>query len=91
MLTIGGWLAFVLYAALRTGSADTWFRAQRGGWSDSFDAGVHFVYEIGAFLTPLSKGTHTVTYRGIFDGDLLAPYFPGGVFEFEDTYTVIVK
>ena len=50
MLTISGWLAFVLYAALRTGSADTWFRAQRGGWSESFDVGVHFVYEIGAFL-----------------------------------------
>jgi hypothetical protein len=49
-LTISGWLAFVLYAALRTGHADTWFRAQRGGWSESFDAGVHFVYEIGAFL-----------------------------------------
>ena len=47
---MSGWLAFVLYAAFRTGEADTWFRAQRGGWRESFDAGLHFVSEVGAFL-----------------------------------------
>jgi hypothetical protein len=51
VLAVSGWFAFVLYAALRTGYADTWFHAQRGGWRGSFDAGLHFVYEIGAFIT----------------------------------------
>jgi len=54
------------------------------------DGGSNFL-QIGAFLTPLSKGTHTVKIRGTFDGDLLAPYFPGGVFAFEEIYTVIVR
>jgi hypothetical protein len=45
--------------------------------------------QLGAFLTPLSKGTHTITYRFFADGDALIPF--GGVFAFEDTYTVIVK
>jgi hypothetical protein len=54
------------------------------------DGGSHFI-EIGAFLTPLSKGTHTVKIRATFDGDLLAPYFPGGIFAFEEVYTVIVR
>lgn len=44
-----------------------------------------------AFLTPLSKGTHTVTIRTRFSGEYLAPYLPGGVFEFETTYLVIVR
>jgi hypothetical protein len=43
--------------------------------------------QIGAFLTPLSKGTHIVKIRAIFDGDALE----GGVFEFEIAYTVIVN
>lgn len=54
------------------------------------DGGSHFI-QIGAFLTPLSKGTHTVKIRATFDGALLAPYFPGGVYAFEVIYTVIVK
>ena len=54
---MSGWLAFVLYAAFRTGEADTWFRAQHGGWRESFDAGVHFVSEIGAFVTFSSGAT----------------------------------
>jgi hypothetical protein len=46
---------------------------------------------VAAFLTPLSKGTHTVKIRGRFSGDFIAPFFPGGVYEFEDIYTVVVK
>jgi hypothetical protein len=40
---------------------------------------------LGAFLTPLPKGGHTVTIRVSIDGALI------GSFSFEDTYTVIVK
>lgn len=43
-----------------------------------------------AFLTPLSKGEHTVAFAFRFSGDALEPYFPEGVFEFEAEYTVIV-
>ena len=49
--------------------------------------GSHLI-QIGAFLTPLSKGTHTVTIRGTFDGKVFDDL--GFVFEFEHTYTVIV-
>ena len=38
------------------------------------------------FLTPLTKGTHTVTIRAKFTGDAV-----GGLFEFEIPYTVIVN
>lgn len=42
--------------------------------------------QMGAFLTPLSKGTHIVKIRAILDGEALA----GQVFAFEIAYTVIV-
>ena len=44
---------------------------------------------IAAFLTPLSKGTHTVSISGAFDGAAFDPF--GGGFGFEITYTVIVR
>jgi hypothetical protein len=50
--------------------------------------GSHFT-QLGALLTPLPPGTHTVTIRGTFDGAAWAPY--GGGFSFEITYTVIVR
>ena len=50
--------------------------------------GSHFA-QVGAFLTPLSKGTHSVTIRFLADGDALAPI--GGIFAFEATYTVTVR
>lgn len=40
---------------------------------------------VAAFLSPMSKGTHTVTVAGRLTGA-----FIGGVFEFEITYTVTV-
>ncbi len=46
-----------------------------------------------AFLTPLSKGVHTVKIASRFSGAFIAlypAYFPGGVFESESTYTVMV-
>ena len=55
VLAISGFVAFVLYAAVRTGEPDAWFAAQRGGWSESFDAGWHFLHEVVAFLT-FSRG-----------------------------------
>ena len=44
---------------------------------------------IAAFLTPLSKGTHTVEITGAFDGAAFDPF--GGGFSFDITYTVIVR
>ncbi len=40
---------------------------------------------LGAFLTPLPKGTHTVTIRVSVNGALF------GSFTFENVYTVIVE
>jgi len=48
----------------------------------------------GVFLTPLSKGVHTVTIRARLTGEAIQEFpefFPDGVFEFETTYTVIVR
>src|SRR5262249_27247836 len=53
------------------------------------DGGGSNFIQIGAFLTPLSRGTHTVTIRGTFDGDAILDFF-GGPFSFAITYTVVV-
>ncbi len=53
------------------------------------DGSEHMI-QIGAFVTPLTKGTHTITIRGVFDGTALVDAF-GGPLEAEITYTVIVK
>ena len=55
-----------------------------------FDGGGSNLVQIGAFLTPLSKGIHTVTIRGTFDGDVILDLF-GAPSSFEISYTVIVK
>ena len=47
--------------------------------------GTHYI-TAAVFLTPLTKGTHTVTIRAKFTGDAV-----GGLFEFEIPYTVIVN
>ena len=47
--------------------------------------------ELGAFLTPLSRGTHTITIRGTFAGDLVLDLTGGFPLPFETTYTVNVK
>ena len=54
------------------------------------DGGGSNLIQIGAFLTPLAKGRHTVAIRGTFDGDVILDAF-GGAYSFEQTYMVIVK
>jgi hypothetical protein len=54
------------------------------------DGGGTHLIQVGAFLSPLSKGAHTVTIRATLDGDALVALF-GGPFSFEFTYTVIVN
>jgi hypothetical protein len=48
--------------------------------------------QTGAFLTPLSKGTHKIVSRAILAGDDILPYLPGGEpFVITITYTVVVE
>jgi hypothetical protein len=52
--------------------------------------GTHYI-PFAAFLTPLTKGTHTVEIAGNSDGKALIPFFPpNGVWEFKIIYTVNV-
>ena len=53
------------------------------------DGSAH-ILKIAAFLTPLSKGTHAVTIRGVFDGDAILEAF-GGPFVGRITYSVTVE
>lgn len=49
---------------------------------------------VGAFLTPLSKGLHTMTIQGRLSGVFIVEsgFFPGGVFDIgPTTYTVNVR
>ncbi len=46
--------------------------------------------QIGAFVSPLKKGTHTIVIRGVFDGQAFVDAV-GGPFTAEITYTVIVE
>ena len=46
--------------------------------------------QVGAFVSPLKKGTHTVTIRGVVDGDAFVEAV-GFTFVFERTYTIIVE
>ena len=56
---------------------------------DSPDGSQHLL-QIGAFVSPLKKGTHTITIRGVFDGTAFVDLV-GGPFATEITYTVIVE
>jgi hypothetical protein len=48
-------------------------------------------YTVAAvFLTPLTKGTHTVTIRALLTGDAIKVFLPDG-YGFSITYTVIVR
>jgi hypothetical protein len=50
--------------------------------------GEHFI-QVGAFITPMSKGTHHVQMRGVLDGDLILENV-GGPFGAVIDYTVVV-
>jgi hypothetical protein len=51
--------------------------------------GTHLI-QLGAFVAPLSVGTHTVTIQATFEGEAFVDFF-GGPFSFEISYTVIVE
>jgi len=53
------------------------------------DGSTHLI-QIGAFLSPLNKGTHHVSIRGSLDGTAFVD-FVGGPYTAEISYTVIVK
>jgi hypothetical protein len=46
---------------------------------------------MGAVLSPLTKGQHKVVISGLATGAALDPFFLGGIFEFSNEYTVIVR
>lgn len=53
------------------------------------DGSAH-ILKIAAFLKPQSKGTHSVTIRGVFDGDAILAFF-GEPFVSRIDYQVIVQ
>ncbi len=55
------------------------------------DGGGTHIITIGVFLTPLSKGTHTVVIRARFDGALILPFLSINFLEEDFTYSVIVQ
>lgn len=52
--------------------------------------GEHFI-QTGAFVTPLSRGFHTLTIRGVLDGDAMIAATGGFPFATEITYTITVE
>jgi hypothetical protein len=56
---------------------------------DSPDGSTYFL-QSGAFVSPLAKGTHSLTIRGVMDGDALVDAF-GGPFATQITYTITVE
>jgi hypothetical protein len=56
---------------------------------DSPDGSAHLI-QIGAFLTPLAKGNHTVIIRGVLDGDAMVAAL-GGPWTVEIPYTITVQ
>ncbi len=53
-------------------------------------SGSTYFLQSGAFVSPLAPGTHTVTIRGVMDGDALVAAF-GGPFSVNITYTITVQ
>jgi hypothetical protein len=57
------------------------------------DGGTRYT-TLAAFLAPLPPGAHTITIYALFYGAALAAFpdfFPGGIWEFETTYQVVVQ
>lgn len=59
-----------------------------GADTPGLPSGANTYTVVAVVLGPLTKGTHTVSYRFLFSGDFLAPF--GGEFAGEATYTVVV-
>jgi len=57
---------------------------------NSPDGSAHFI-QTGAFVTPLAPGTHTLTIRGVLDGDAMIAATGGFPFATEITYTITVQ
>jgi hypothetical protein len=57
---------------------------------NSPDGSEHFI-QTGAFVTPLSPGTHTLTIRGVLDGDAMIAATGGFPFATEITYAIKVQ
>lgn len=57
---------------------------------NSPDGSEHFI-QTGAFVTPLSRGTHTLTIRGVLDGDAMLAATGGFPFATQITYTITVQ
>jgi hypothetical protein len=55
------------------------------------DGGGTHIMTLGVFLTPLSKGTHTVSYEGTFAGDAVFQTYGLTFLKYVNTYTVIVR
>jgi hypothetical protein len=55
------------------------------------DGGGTHIMTLGVFLTPLSKGTHTVSYEATFAGDAVFQTYGVKFLKFVNTYTVIVR
>jgi hypothetical protein len=53
-------------------------------------SGSDHLIQVGAYLTPMSKGTHHVTIRGVLDGDAMVAIL-GGPWAVEIPFTVIVQ
>lgn len=54
------------------------------------DGSEHFI-QTGAFVTPLSPGSHTLTIRGVLDGDAMLAATGGFPFATEITYSIEVR
>ncbi len=57
---------------------------------NSPDGSEHFI-QTGAFVTPLAKGIHTLTIRGVLDGDAMLAATGGFPFATEISYTITVE
>jgi hypothetical protein len=71
------------------------FYAVEIGFHDPLPGGGTLYQVVAGFLAPLSKGTHTVEISALATGDALdvppfPDFFPGGIFSFELTYTIVV-
>ena len=82
-------------ACLGNGSGNTgWVNGNLGASKSHYSEGQSIPYRIRfSNLQGGASKTHTVTIQARFTGDALAEFpefFPGGVFEFEVTFTVVV-